>query len=79
MLESQLIVFAPVFVESGMNECTLRELETAISPSLGINDKHTLLNTLLEFPDVFNDGLGHTTVRLNLYDEPVMGRTYYFE
>ena len=45
-----------------MNECTLKELERSISSSLGITDKHTLLNTLLEFPDVLNDGLGHTTV-----------------
>ena len=51
-----------------MNECTLRELETAISPSLGTNDKHTLLNTLLEFPDVFNDGLGHTKVTAHKID-----------
>ena len=61
-------ICASIRCESGMNECTLRELETAISPSLGINDKHTLLNTLLEFPDVFNDGLGHTTVTAHKID-----------
>ena len=55
-------VCASISCQSVMNECTLKELEGAISSSLGITDKHTLLNTLLEFPEVFNDGLRHTTV-----------------
>ena len=61
-------ICASIRCESGMNECTLRELETAISPFLSINDKHTLQNTLLEFPDVFNDGLGHTKVTAHKID-----------
>ena len=61
-------ICASVSSESGMNECTLRELETAISPSLDTNDKHSLLTTLLEFPDVFNDGLGHTRVTVHKID-----------
>ena len=53
---------ASISSQSGINDCTLKELEAAISGSLSTTDQHTLLNTLLEFPDAFNDGLGHTTV-----------------
>ena len=48
--------------QSGITDCALKELEAAISASLSTTDKHMLLNTLLEFQDVCNDGLGHTTV-----------------
>ena len=48
---------ASISSQSGMNDCTLKELEAAISASLSITDKHALLNTLLEFPDVISDGL----------------------
>ena len=47
---------------SVMEPETLKELEAAINPQLPPNDKQALLNTLLSFPDVFNNGLGHTTV-----------------
>ena len=41
---------------------TRSELETALSPNLSTTDRQKLLNTLIYFPDVFNDGVGHTSV-----------------
>ena len=41
---------------------TRSELEAALSPNLSATDRQKLLNTLKSFPDVFNDGLGHTSV-----------------
>ena len=38
------------------------QLAEQIDPSLPAHAKATILNTLLQFPDVSNDGLGHTTV-----------------
>ena len=43
-----------------MEPDTLKELKVAINPQLPPNDKQAVLNTLLSFPDVFNNGLGHT-------------------
>ena len=41
---------------------TLTELTNAINPNLSTEDKRSLLNTLLSFPDVFDNSLGHTHV-----------------
>ena len=41
---------------------TLTELRTAINPNLSTEDKKSLLNTLLSFPDVFENSLGHTSI-----------------
>ena len=41
---------------------TLSELHAAISPNLSKSEQKQILETLLSFPDVFNDGLGHTSV-----------------
>ena len=38
------------------------DLQTAISPRLSEGDKDKILQTLLEFSDVFHNSLGHTTV-----------------
>ena len=45
-----------------LNAQTRSELETALSPNLSMTDRKKILETLLSFPDVFNDGLGHTSV-----------------
>ena len=41
---------------------TLTELTNAINPNLSTEDKRSLLNTLLSFPDVFDSSLRHTHV-----------------
>ena len=41
---------------------TLTELTSAINPNLSTEDKRPLLKTLLSFPDVFDNSLGHTHV-----------------
>ena len=38
------------------------ELQAAINPRLSKKDKDKLLQKFLEFPDIFQDSLGHTTV-----------------
>ena len=47
---------------SVLNAQTRSELETALSPNLSTTDRKKIIETLLSFPDVFNDGLGHTSV-----------------
>ena len=47
---------------AAMEPGTFNELEGAINPQLLHSDRQALLNTLLNFPDVFNSGLGHTSV-----------------
>ena len=47
---------------------TLTELMTAINPNLSARDKKSLLNTLLSFPDAFDNSLGHTSVALHKID-----------
>ena len=46
----------------------LTELTTAINPNLSARDRKALLNTLLSFPDVFDNSLGHTSVALHNID-----------
>ena len=41
---------------------TRYELETAISPTISTTDREKVLDTFTSFPDVVNDGLGHTSV-----------------
>ena len=41
---------------------TLTELTNAINANLSTEDKRSLLKTLLSFPDVFDNSLGHTPV-----------------
>ena len=47
---------------------TLTELTNAINPILSTEDKRSLLNTLLSFPDVFGNSLGHTHVIVHNID-----------
>ena len=47
---------------------TLTELTTALNPNLSPEDKKSLLNTLLSFPDIFSNSLGHTSVALHNID-----------
>eukprot|EP00794_Sanderia_malayensis_P016602 gene16602-biopygen14025 len=66
-------ICASVVCQPSMDPCTLQELETAISSSLSSHDRNQLFQTLLEYPDVFNNGLGHTTVishKINTGDSP---------
>ena len=47
---------------------TLSELTHAINPRLSSGDKNLLLDTLLAFPDVFSNSLGHTSVTVHNID-----------
>ena len=47
---------------------TLTELTNAINPNLSTEDNRSLLNTLLSFPDVFDNSLGHTHVIVHNID-----------
>ena len=47
---------------SALDAQTRSGLETALSPYISTTDRKKILETLLSFPDVFNDGLGHTSV-----------------
>ena len=38
------------------------DLENALSPSLSLPERHTLLKTLMQHSDVFDPSFGHTTV-----------------
>ena len=38
------------------------DLENALSPSLSPLERHSLLKTLMQYSDVFDPSLGHTTV-----------------
>ena len=51
-----------------LNPETLTGLTTALNPNLSPEDKKSLLNTLLSFPDVFSNSLGHTSVALHNID-----------
>ena len=53
-------------------ECgTLKELEDAINPQFPHSNRQALLNTLLNFPDVFKNGLGHTSITDHKIDTEV--------
>ena len=41
---------------------TCSELKEALSPSFSENNSRKIFDTLASFPDVFNEGLGHTSV-----------------
>ena len=47
---------------SSMGPGTFKELEDAINPQLPPNYQKALLNTLLNLPDVFSNGLVHTSI-----------------
>jgi len=51
-----------------MEPGTLKELEDAIIPQLPPNDQQALLNALLKFSNVFNNGLGHTSITVHMID-----------
>ena len=61
-------ICASVTSGSVMDPSTLTELESAINPRLPAEDKRTLLHTLLRFPDVFNNGQGHTEITTHKID-----------
>eukprot|EP00794_Sanderia_malayensis_P011722 gene11722-biopygen9393 len=61
-------VCASVSCQSVIEPSTLKELQATISPCLTANKREQLLNTLLEFPDVFNNRLGHTSVTMHKID-----------
>eukprot|EP00794_Sanderia_malayensis_P001629 gene1629-biopygen1507 len=61
-------VCASVSCQSVIEPSTLKELQAAISPCLTANEREQLLNTLPEFPDVFNNRLGHTSVTMHKID-----------
>ena len=42
-------ICASISCQSVMNDCTLKELETAINPSLSVTDKHVLLEHFMNF------------------------------
>ena len=45
-----------------MDNKTLEELTKPLSSTLSSKDKQQVLDTLVSFPDVFDEGLGHTSV-----------------
>ena len=46
----------------------MTEISSAINPNLSPEDKKMLLDTLLSFPDVFDNSLGHTSVTVHNID-----------
>ena len=53
---------------AGLNSDTMTEISSAINPNLSPEDKKMLLDTLLSFPDVFDNSLGHTSVTVHNID-----------
>ena len=53
---------------NALSQSKIWNLCSAINPNLSARDKKSLLNTLLSFPDVFNNSLGHTSVALHKMD-----------
>ena len=53
---------------SAMGPSTLKEFESAINTCLPAEDKRTLLHTLLRFPNVFDNSLGHTEITTHKND-----------
>ena len=55
-------ICASVSSNCQINPDTLTELTAALSPNLNNSDRKKILDTLMSFPDVLNDGLGFTSV-----------------